>query len=223
MAITLVTRAGNGAPLTANQFDSNMGIIQTQVNLNSTDIAALQSTRVTSTALNAYFEGISSGKQQVDWARVVNKPTQFTNPGAFKANKTDADQTISSSGGSLIPHFNTELFDYGSNYDPTAYLFTVPITGVYMIGYSVQVALSSGTPTGISIISNIQVNGANLDQATFDNSGTGTRIYKSATLLPLVAADNVRILLDFTFTGTATWLVQTTNTSFWGQRINTST
>lgn len=206
MSISLVTRAGNGAPLTANQFDSNMNIIQTQVNLDSAAIVILQGTAITATSLGTYFEGVSGGKQQVDWARVVNKPAELTQRYCFKAVPSGADQTITSSG-SLGVLLDSAIFNTGSGFNTGTHRFTAAVAGYYQLNFSAQVQLVSGSPTAVSIIAYATVNGSHMINATLDNTGTGTRIYRGSSLEHLNVSDTVDLNVDFTYSGTATWSI----------------
>lgn len=206
MSIALVTRAGNGAPLTANQFDSNMGIIQTQVNLNSAAITVLQGTAITATSLGTYFEGVSSGKQQVDWARVVNKPAELSQRYCFKAVASGADQTITATG-SIDVALDNALFNTGSAFNTGTHQFVAVVAGYYQINFSAQVQLVSGSPTAVSILAYARIDGGHSIIATLDNTGTGTRIYKGSSVQKLNVGSTVDVGLDFSYSGTATWSV----------------
>src|SRR4051812_1670108 len=167
MPLSLVKRSTNGAPVSAVQNDANMTAIEGAVNTHTTDIAA----KATSASLTAAFTSFSGPLGQVTWANVVGRPTELTTPTMFRATKADATQTVSASGG-VVVHFTTENFDYGSGFSTGTYSFTAPSSGVYSLGASVQVALDSGTPTDVSIVVSLRVNGSPIDQVTYDNSGT---------------------------------------------------
>lgn len=214
MAIDLTLRSENGAALTAVQNDTNLSDIQTAVNGLETSVTAIQADFLSTTDFDAFFEGEASGKKQVSWDRITDKPEQLALPVLFRAVKTDADQTISASG-TVTVNFPTETYDIGSDF--AASTFTAPAAGVYSLSTSVQVELVSGSPSNVSIVVTLAVNGSPQDQVTLDNTGTGTRIYKLPSQLQLAAADEVVVLTDFTFSGTATWKVSANNTSFWGK------
>lgn len=207
MSLVLTTRAGNGAPLTANQFDANMNAIAATVNVNSAAIAVLGSTKIDATTLGTYFSGTSGGKQQVDWSNLLSVPVNNSPRYAFNAYRSAADQTISASG-TLVIGLDSKRFDVNNAFDTTNHWFLVPRSGYYQINMSTQVQLVSGSPTGVSIIAYLLGHGgAHILQSTLDNTGTGTRIYRASEIVQLTVGDTVSMSCDFTFSGTATWSV----------------
>jgi hypothetical protein len=70
---------------------------------------------------------------------------------AFSANGNGGTVTVSA--GALLP-FNETIFNVGSHYNTSTYLFTAPVTGVYWFNYSLYIqGASAVTP---------QLNGAEL-------------------------------------------------------------
>lgn len=212
MSLTLVKRASNGAALTAVQHDANMSAIETAVNTNTSGVAGA----VTTSGLNAMFASQSGGKQQIAWANITTgKPSSR----AFRVAKL-SNQTVSSPG-TVNVTLTSETFDLANGFGSSA--FTVPTTGLWQINARLQVELDSGSPTGISIIMNLNKNGSSVESDfDGDDSSTGARTYKINTLLQLGAGDVLTLSVDFDFTGTATWAVSTSNAVFSGFYVSTA-
>lgn len=203
MSLSLITRAGNGAPLTANQFDSNMNGIAAAVNTNTTAITGKTSDATVAT----FFEGVSSAKYQVDWARLTNKPAEIAQRYCFNAYMSASDQVYSGGSGTVNINFDSTTFNLGSAFDTTNHWFLAPVAGYYQINASTQVQLVSGSPTAVSILSYVKINGTHVMISTLDNTGTGTRIYRASSLQKINAGDTINMSVDFTWTGSASWSI----------------
>ncbi len=211
MAISLVTRAGNAAPLTATQHDDNLEAIEGAVNTLqddladlTTDVETLTATVTDDVALNSQFEGIVTGKQTIHWDNVTNKPTGNT---VFCAKKSIADQLVAS-GSSAVIEFDAEDFDPASVFSLDDDEFVTPADGYYQFNWSAQVELDTGAPTGIGITVSLRVNGTIKEQGVLDLAdNTGTRIYKGGKVLFLTTGQAVDLHIDISGTGSADWKV----------------
>lgn len=213
MPIDLTLRSESAGPLTAVENDTNLTDIETAVNNLESDLADVGTDKLDVTDFDAFFEGTSGGKKQVAWTSLTGVPTALSTPCYFLARKTDPDQTIAAPG-DISVNLTTEAFDVGGNFASST--FTAPVSGMYQIIASAQVALDSGTPSDISIVASLAVNGSPVEQVTLDNSGTGTRIYKLPAILQLAPGDDVTFYVSFDWTGSATWKVEDNNTSMGG-------
>lgn len=212
MAITLITRAGNGAPLTATQHDTNLTTIKGAVDTLQTDVANLDTDKLDVTAFDALFEPTVSGKKQIDWDDVINKPV--TTLAAFSAyhSSTTQDIIITGSGagltGSAQAELNTESFDPDNVFNTTSYVMTAPITGYYQINGALQLEFVSGTPTLMSILVSIRVNGTPVSSTLLPvDSARETRIYNLSSLLQLTAGNTVDLYVDIGQTDAGTWRI----------------
>lgn len=211
MSLSVVTRASNGAPLTATQNDTNLTNIQTEVNATESTIATLTSgiaLCITQASFNSYFSGLNGGKQQVDWANVINQPSSYP----FRATMTGIDQVCSVTGGtpfSATISLNTVDFAVpGSAINVSANTWTAPATGNYLLNGSGQIQLTSGSPTSIAMLVNILKNGSGLSSATIDlGSNTGTRIFRITDFVALTQGDVITLNIQINQTGNSTWTV----------------
>lgn len=217
MSLTLITRAGNGAPLSATQNDQNMNDIMTEVNAtevavadNTTAISTINTTIATlptTASVNALFDNVggAGGKGQIDASNVINLPGGT----AFRAVPNGVDQQLSVTGGvdfhgTVV--LNSIDFDTKSAFNTGSYAFTAPVTGIYMLTCSGQIYLQSGSPTGITTIINIAVNGAGrANEVLNQGNDTGNAIYRIADVMLLTTGDVVTVTIDISQTGDSIW------------------
>lgn len=224
MSLSLLTRAANGAPLSASQNDANLLAIQTEVNSTEGTVTALTSAFnlcVTAAAFNGYFSGITGGKQQVDYSNVINIPSVYP----FRVTQTGIDQVLSVTGGTpyqAIVTLNTVDFDPSSAVNVGAYTWTAPAAGKYMLLGSGQIQLSSGSPTAISMVISLFKNGTSMSNETIDlNSNTGTRIFRLPEFVNLSQGDVITLVIQISQTGNSVWTVSANeNTALSGYRVS---
>lgn len=227
MAITLITRAGNGAPLTATQHDSNLSTIKTAVDSLQTDVTALDTDKLDVTAFDALFEPTVSGKKQIDWDNVINKP--LVAQATFSAYHSSTTQQIVITGsgvgltGSAQAEINSESFDTDNVFNTTTHQMTAPLTGIYQFNAGLQLDFVSGTPTDISILVSIRVNGLPITSSQLPvDSARERRIYNFSTLVDLSATDIVDLYVDISQTGAGTWEIAANgNTRLSGYLVST--
>lgn len=226
MSISLITRAANGAPLSAAQNDQNLNAIQSEVNTLDTNVANLQTsaaTFVSTTALNAQFAGVSGGKQQISWANVLNKTA--TTAVAFKVRLNTAAITINSSSTPTNTAIVYDLvrYDSASAFSTISGAYTIPVAGVWHFDASLQVQFVSGTVTGgENQVMTLLVNGGTEQQWTFDlNVNTGIRIMPLSTDVKLSVGDTVSIILQMSQgSSTSVWqIANNTNTTLAGHLV----
>ena len=212
MSISLITRSGNGAPLTAAQHDTNLTTIKGAVDILQSDVATVQADKLNTAAFDALFEPTVSGKKQIDWDNVINKPV--TTLAAFSAyhSSTTQDIIITGSGvgltGSAQVELNTESFDPDNVFDTTTYTMTAPVTGYYQVNGGLQLDFVSGTPTLMSILVSIRVNGNPIISSLLPvDSARETRIYSLSSLFQLNLGDTVDLYVDIGQTDAGTWRI----------------
>jgi hypothetical protein len=91
--------------------------------------------------------GVSALK--IDRTGAVTKPNQP----AFQA-KLDANQNNLTVGGSIntIIEFDSEVFDQNADFNTSTYTFTAPVTGKYLLSYSLRFHNLDTASTSVSII-----------------------------------------------------------------------
>jgi hypothetical protein len=226
MAITLITRASNGAPLTAAQHDTNLSTIKGAVDTLQTDVATAQSGKLATSTFDSLFEPTVAGKKQITWANVINKPV--TTLAAFSAyhSSTTQDIVITGSGagltGSAQVQLNAESFDPDNVFNTSTYVMTAPITGYYQINAGLQLDYISGTPSLMSILFSIRVNGNPVSSSLLPvDSALESRIYNLSTLLKLTATNIVDLYVDIGQTNAGTWrIAANSNTSLSGHLVS---
>lgn len=195
MSLTLTKRIPNGSPLTATQNDANMTAIEGAVNTNTTAVglAALAST----------FEAVVTGKTQIDYANVINIPSN--NP--FRG-VSSTDQNVNSNTSAHIA-VNTVTFDPSGGFSTSGGTFISPTHGYYQVNFSAAVAIISGSPTDISMLMQLRKNSVGFCAATQDTAGdTGTRIYGGSDVVELNVGDVVDLYITIVDSGGAVWKVQ---------------
>lgn len=224
MSLTLITRSGNGAPLSAAQNDQNMNAIMTEVNSTESTVAALETSLgncVTTANLNASFSGVSGGGQQlVDYSNLINVPAGIP-AYPFRAVLSGSDQSLTVTGGLAFTsgiNINSTTFDPSSSFNTSTYTWTAPVSGYFLITTSTQVGLVSGSPTFISMIIDLNKNGGGYVQQTFDTaSDTGTRIYRMTEMIFMNRNDTLTMAIQIQQTGDSVWSIAANpNTSLAG-------
>lgn len=112
------------------------------------------------------------------------------NPYKFAA-YMNANQTLTTGGTYYTIQYNTELFDSNSNYNNSTYIYTVPITGFYMIGCQAQLLSQAGAV----FIIGLALNGTSETHRMVEiPNTTGNITVQGCRLISLTAGDTMRVL-----------------------------
>ncbi len=134
----------------------------------------------------------------------------------FSATKF-SNQTITAGAGNQDIVFPTTEFDPDSAYSGISSQFTAPVNGIYTFRIGTGVGLSSGSPTDISIILLLVINGASqvgfmTNESDSDTSGRTMLLERS---IQLTAGQVVGAQMVITTTGASTWdITSDSNSTF---------
>lgn len=112
------------------------------------------------------------------------------NPYKFAAYMS-SNQTLTNASQLYTVQFNTELFDTNNNYDNSTYIYTIPVTGYYIIGAQLQLLSQAGAV----FLMGIAINGTS-ETYRFGEipNTTGNVGLSGSRLIYLTANDTVRVL-----------------------------
>ena len=111
---------------------------------------------------------------------------------------------MAGSPGTPIP-FDTEVYDYGDNYNPVSGIYTVPHNGSYLIHARVY----SGSNSAAHFI---RVDGDTMTYTFEYDSGQGVQTSSTSVVLHLVAGEEVTV--DPNFSGTVSGSTSNMRSSF---------
>ena len=124
----------------------------------------------------------------------------------FKVEKTGA-QTFTAGAGAVQITWENEIYDPDGVFATN--VFTAPVNGIYQFVMNLRIDCSSGTPTGISILPKLRLNGVLLSEYNDGNSvDTGGRTNLLVVDTSLMAGDVVDAVFEVNTTGASTWDVR---------------
>lgn len=124
----------------------------------------------------------------------------------FRA-RNGTGQLITGTGDEVL-ELLTEVFDTDNRYDPGSYGYTAPSTGTYFFTIRVNSQVNSGSPTGISVLPFILVNGGvNMAGGFGDNGTLGSHWQEVTTLVQLNTGDVVRFSIGYEIVGGGTFQI----------------
>lgn len=141
-------------------------------------------------------------------AAAIAAASQITYP--FKVEKS-AGQIITAGAGETQITWENEIYDPNTVF--ASNVFTAPVNGYYRFTINLRLDLTTGAPTGISIVPKLRKNGVLMAEYNDGNdSDTGGRTNLLAVDEQLTAGDVVDAVIEITTTGASTWTIYN---SFW--------
>ncbi len=140
----------------------------------------------------------------------------------FRAQKNAVQDIVFPGAGNVIEQitFPSEIIDPNSVFAVNQFVVPVGKGGAWSIGASIELGVTSGSPTQTDFSLEILVNGGVECSQILPIDSTDTRIYNIATMLKLVAGDVVTVSFDGTTDAACTVRVNSdSDTNFWGRLV----
>ncbi len=119
-------------------------------------------------------------------------------------------QVITGNDPDALVLFPTENYDVNNKYDAASSKFVAPVTGIYRFNVGVQIELTTGTPTDLSLFLLLKKNGTEtIGFDTNEADETKGRTMQVVRDVYLLTGQEVTVNFGILSTGACTWTIDT--------------